>query len=121
MEMTDKTEIVESHLRYLRQIFNYTTRSLYLEDLQITGDIECPYDESAQSKIVERALLGFPPKPLIVIPFNSSMVLSYPILNNKCYIIDGSSEALCLTNYLFKYLDHSSNIKVFYIHSKSSQ
>ena len=101
MELTDKTEIVESHLRYLRQVFNYTTRSIYLEELQITGEIECPYDESAQSKIVERALLGFPPKPLIVIPFNTSIVLSYPVLNES-YIIDGSCEALSITSYLFK-------------------
>ena len=101
MEITTTTELVESHIRDLRKIFNYTTRSIPLEELQITGGIECPYDIPKQSKIVERALLGFPPKPLIVIPCDSSIVLDYPILGHMSYIIDGFCEVLSLTNYLF--------------------
>lgn len=99
------TEIIESHIRGLREIFNYTTRSIHLEELQIIGKTECSYDESKQSRIVERALLGFPPKPLIVIPCDNSTVLDYPILTHgRSYIVDGFCEALCLTNYLFNEL-----------------
>ena len=93
--------LVESHIRDLRKIFNYTTRSIYLAELQITEKVECNYDKSSQSKIVERALLGFPPKPLIVIPFDTSIVLDYPVLKKSSYIIDGFSEALSITNYIF--------------------
>jgi|GEM_PF-4799763 hypothetical protein len=101
------TERIESNLRGLRKIFNFTTRTIHLENLQITGNIKCPYDITEQSRRVERALLGFLPKPLIVVPCGER-VLNYPVLtydfdgiNDKYYIIDGFCEASCLTDYLF--------------------
>ena len=111
--MVSTTETIETEIRKLAKIFNYTTRSIPLEELQISGEVECSYDISEQSRIVERALLGFPPKPLIIIPRSNLESDDFPILDsqgrwemfndkNGYCIIDGYHEASALESYIFK-------------------